>query len=313
MAKTKDCNALTSEKAPCRKRRFPFSRYCWHHQDTSWQIGVILGVLAILISFVIFFYQERRPDLQVTFDPPIDGDASILNCTITNTGRAEARDVYLSFNLSLPLDTKVLASPELGLTIQEADKPPNPALGVFAAKLQKAFAVHIPRVPIRDPIQFQVATTHPDNKREALQMIRVQQEIRGILSDFYQFLFQNNPTDGKKLDYKQVISYQLKDTNFFEPALLSYEQGRATVSVFSEGEKAANAAFGDLRTKYEKEFQSIVDKRQEIRAPIVKLKTIEGEFSFPIMVDLVKNYSDFYVDKEYPNPTPIPPVILPNK
>src|SRR5262245_35159319 len=134
------CRSTTVEGEGCRNGHLPFSRYCWRHQDiSSWVLGTIIGgVISALLNVAVVFYQDRAPFLEVSFHPDEEGKPCILVCIIKNTGRAEAQDVFLSFNRMLPLDTKVLASPELGLTIVESESPPDPQDYPEEAKFQKA-------------------------------------------------------------------------------------------------------------------------------------------------------------------------------
>ena len=88
---------------------------------------------------------------------------------ITNSGEAEARDIFVSFNKMLPLDTKVQANPELGITIQESERPPNPRCFLKKPNHKKHLQYEFRELPRRialiskSPPQMQI-TCGLDNK-----------------------------------------------------------------------------------------------------------------------------------------------------
>jgi hypothetical protein len=210
----------------------------------------------------------------------------------------------------LPLNTKVLAAPELGISIVESEQPPDPQHGPFASKLQSAFAVHIPRVPVDDPIEFQVVTADPDNKRAAGQTLRVYQEMREVLSAFHQYLLRAHPSDANRLFIEEVLSGQIKEGNFFAPAYCIYEKGRIPLDWFTEAERLASAHLQDLEKQHQKALTDMARKRPELQAPVVKIKTPDGVFAFPLMPPIIKTYADFEIPSNLPKDwTPVIPPI----
>jgi hypothetical protein len=293
----KECGALTKQQAGCHNSHLPFSRYCWRHQDiSSWVLGTIIGIVAgALINLAGVLYQDRTPELQINFSSVENGDPCILTSTITNSGRAEARDVFVSFNNMLPLDTKVLASPELGITILESENPPDPMMHPQEAKLQKAFAIRIPRIAAKDTIRFQVITSNVDNQRAGKQILRIREAIKDVLQDFGGRLSKTSPEDAKKWNFDAVLSARTKDENLFTPAQISYEKGRATISSFTEEERLANAINQDLYAKYKKDFIDIYQGRPEFKAPVIRIKTTLGESTYAVFPPYVKSYVEMSV------------------
>jgi hypothetical protein len=289
-ANMKECGALTKEGVGCRNRHLPFSRYCWRHQDLNvGMLGTVIGLIGgALFTIMAVLYQERSPSLEILCSPPKDGNPSVLACVMTNSGRAEARDIFVSFNNMLPLDTKVQANPELGITIQESERPPDPQIFPEEAKLQKAFAVRIPRIAVKDSISFQVTTSNADNLRTAQHILRIRESIKNVLKAFGERLSQTYPEDAKKWDFDTVLSARIKEENFFMPAHLSYEKGREEIKVLSESERLAKATNQDLYAKYKKEFIDIYQGRPEFKAPVIRIKTLQGESTYASFPPYIK-------------------------
>ena len=243
-------------------------------------LGLGIGILGILIAVGIAIYQARSPSLSVVCQPLPDGDPTALECEIHNEGRAEARDVYVSFDHSLPMGTRVFADAEVGAQIVEAEAPPDPTRGPEAALLLTAFSVRIPRVAAKDRVRFQVRTTDPDNQRAARQVLRIRREIASVLSEFGARLRANYPDVAGRWDTDRILDTRIKEENFFSPGRVSYERGRRTVSFFSDEEKLARANCQDLYAQYKKEFLDVFQNRPEFKAPVIKVKTAEGERTY---------------------------------
>lgn len=291
------CKSTTIKGETCRNRQLPFSRYCWRHQDlTSWILGTIIGaVFGAFVSLAVVLYQNRTPFLEVSFSSVEGGDPAGLICTIANRGRAEARDVFLSFNNMLPLDTKVLASSELGLTILESDTPPDPQKYPEQSKFQKAFAVRIPRIAADDTITFQVVTSNDDNRRAGKQMLRIREEGQRVLLAFVDRLSNTYPTAVKEWHKESVLNAQIKSENFFSPAMLSYENGRQNVTIFNDSEQLANAVNQDLYAKYKKQFIDVFQGGPEFKAPVVRIKTLKGDSTYALFPPYVSTYVEMAV------------------
>ena len=302
------CRSTTLKGEVCRNRHAPFSLYCWRHQDPT----LILSTLvSLLITVLVVIYQERSPSLEASFNLVDGGDPSALICIITNHGRAEAKDVFLSFNNMLPLETKVLGSPELGLSVLESDAPPDPQQNPVQSKLQKAFAVRIPRIASKDTITFQVVTLNEDNKRAGKQMVRIRQEGDRALISFIDQLSQKHPSETKEWRKELVMNAQVKNDGFFTPAVLSYENGRQDVSLLTEAEQLANALNQDLYAKYKKEFIDAFQGRPEFKAPVVRIKTSQGHSTYALFPPYVRTFVEMVVPvkqlgKDTPLNIPIP-------
>jgi hypothetical protein len=68
-------------------------------------VGLLVGIIGVLVNLAGLAYQERNPLVSVTCKPLNGWEPTRVECTVYNTGRREARDVYVSFNAMLPLDT----------------------------------------------------------------------------------------------------------------------------------------------------------------------------------------------------------------
>lgn len=291
------CKSVTDKKEQCRNRHIPVSRYCWRHQDpTSWIIGTIIGVVfGALANVGVAVYQNKTPLLGVAFSSTEGGDPTILVCTISNRGRAEARDVFLSFNNMLPLDTKILASSELGVTLVESEAPPDPQNYPEQAKVQKAFAVRIPRIAASDTISFHLVTLNDDNRRAGKQMLRIREEGQRVLLAFIDRVSAGYPSEVKQWQKQAVFNAQMKNENFFSPGVLSYENGRQQIAILSETEQLANALNQDLYARYKKQFIEVFQGGPQFKAPVVRIKTASGDSTYALYPPYVSTYVDLSV------------------
>lgn len=285
----KKCNAIANDGNRCTKPKLKWSRYCWWHQDRI-SLGIILTICGILITLIIFYTQERYPVLHAKCDVIKNGDPCTIECTVINSGRAEAKDVILSFNNMFPLQTRIFAESELGITITEAAILPNPQFYPNLANSQRAFIVKIPRITPKDPIKFRISTTHPDNQRAGKQIIRIRKEIKNILNEFGNRLKKEYPQEAEKWDINHVINARIKEENFFLPAKVSYEKGRVDIEYFSEEEKIAKSINQDLYSKHKKEFIDVYQDRQEFKAPVICFKATNGEGALAIFPPYVDTY-----------------------
>ena len=85
----------------------------------------LIGLALTIFGLWLTICQIRSPNLVVTCKPPDDGNPASLDCEIRNTGRGEAKHVSFSFKHSFPLETKVLAPPEVGARIVESEHIPD--------------------------------------------------------------------------------------------------------------------------------------------------------------------------------------------
>jgi gas vesicle protein len=287
------CRSVTKKGEGCRNKSIPFSKYCLIHQDlSSWLIGAFIG---IIVALLIAFYQNREPNLAVRFFLDESADPSKINCEIINSGREEARNIILSFNNLMPLETKVFANPELGLSLNASDSIPNPQKHPELAKVTTAFIVKIPRVSAGDKMIFTIATTNSDNLRAAKQVVKIRNRIREVLEEFYDKLQKAHPEETVNLAVEDILSGRLKDEDFYKPDKYSYEKGRFAVSFISQREQFAAAINQDLYARYKKEFIDVFRCRSNFKAPVLRILTSGGETTFAIMPPYVETYVDFTV------------------
>ena len=287
------CGANTRKGEGCRNRSIPFSRYCLIHQDpSSWIIGSVIG---IIVAVLVVFYQDREPNLDIRCFLDESADPSRIHCEIINSGREQARNIILSFNNLLPIETKIFAKPELGLSLNASESIPNPQKHPELAKLTTAFIVKIPRVSADDKITFVLGTINDDNLRAAKQVLRIRSRIREVLIEFYSKLRNAHPEETQNLVIDDILSERLKKENFFNPDKYSYEKGRFPIRFITEKEQFADAINQDLYKRYKKEFIDVFKGRSKFKAPVLRIVTSGGESTYAIMPPYVGTYIGFAV------------------
>jgi len=258
-------------------------------------VYTLLAVIAILVAIVIALYQERSAKIKVECYPLPNGNPCTIECVVNNSGKRAAQDVYVGFTKMLPVGARVFAAPETMIQMIESETPPDPNLAPSAAMLSRAFAIHVPRVAPKDKVVFQVRTIDPDNQRAAKQVTRVREEINKILKAFGERLAETNPKDAKSWNVESLVSARIKRDNFFAPGKYSYEEGRFPVAFLTEEEEQANALNQDLYARYKVQFIDIYQNRPEFKAPVVRIKTEEGERTYAIYPPYLKTYVEVQV------------------
>ena len=206
--------------------------------------------------------------------------------------------MYVGFNRMLPLDTRVMAAPEIGAEIIEADSPPDPQVAPKAALLLRAFAVRIPRVAAKSSVTFQIRTIDPDNQRAAEQRLRIQQIVIEILKAFSQRLITTHPESAKDWNLETLLSVQRKEDNFFTPGHFSYEKGRFSIAFITEDEKLAQAVNQDMYARYKAEFIDIYQDRPKFKAPVLRIRAADGETTVAIFPAYIGTFLDMLVSKD---------------
>ena len=276
------CKACTKELDRCTKNAFLGSRYCFLHQDLgSWLMGATAGaIISLIIAVAQVVYQGATPLLDISCSPPKDDDFSRLGCTVENRGRAEARDVLVGFNHSLPLETRIIADPDLGITLTSANSPPNPTTNPMAASTILAFSVAIPRVPPKAQVHFEVATHNADNRRAAKQLARIRAVQQSILSDFTKVLRERFPDKAKDWKLEALLAFHAYDGNFFKPDRYSYELGRYPVKLLPEEHQAAKARDDEIYAEFKPRFREIWQGRPPFAAPVIRIETATGPSTY---------------------------------
>lgn len=309
----------------CSKNAARWSQYCWHHRETGWLLGFVLGLAAIAIGIAIAAYQERSPFVTAECQPSQDGDPSQLVCMLHNSGRKEARDVVVSFTNLLPLGTKAWATdPDVAIHYEEAEIPPDPILTTTiapdgkqndpapsdpppcsmgdsaAARLQVAFQVTISRIPPDESVTFHVATGNPDNLRAAKQTLRIREIIAQTVRDFADRVRQTHPEATRDWKVDTVLAARVKEENFFMPGTFTYEGGRFPVTFFTEEEELAKAINQDLYARYKQEFLSIFNDQSEFLTPVIRIRTSRGDGTYAPFPP----YVNTYIQLMFPMPAP---------
>jgi len=251
-----------------------------------------VAVISVLVTVLIFLIQDRSPNLHIQCNVTSDGDPSVIECSVSNTGRREARNVYIGFNKMLLLGTKVFAPPEVAAQLIESTTAPDPNLEPETASITKVFSVFIPRVPPKDHFIFQIRTIDPDNKRAAKQVLKIGKEILKRMDSFGKRLSEHHPKAAKKWAIDAIIHDRIKKENFFKPGHFSYEGGRMPIDYLTEKDMLASAIHKDYYKRYKEEFIDIFKQPPEMKAPVVRIKTEDGDRTMGIFPPWVKTYAD---------------------
>lgn len=276
----KQCLSVTLHGERCRNHSLPAGRYCWRHIDLGGS-AILSLVISALLAILIVMYQDRSPDVTAVCGVPPDGDPSNISCTVSNSGRKEAREVSVSFNSMLPVGTVVANSPEYATKIEEATTPPDPFLSRPLADSTKAFSVQITRVLPHHLINFTVSTVDADNLRAGKQSVYLSQIGERILLRFWDKLRTAHPDRFSELDTNLVLQAEAKQRSFFLPALVSFELGSRPVTFLTDSEKEALAIHADLYARFKSEFIDLFRGRQ-YNAPVVRIKTVGGDSTYAI-------------------------------
>jgi len=254
--------------------------------------NLAVAIITILVMILIFLIQNRSPDLHIQCNVTPDGDPSVIECSVSNTGRREAINVYIGFNEMLLLGTKVFAPPEVAAQLIESTTAPDPNLEPEIASITKVFSVFIPRVPPKDNFTFQIRTIDPDNKRAAKQVLKIRKEILKRMDSFGKRLSEHHPKAAKKWDMDAIVHDRIKNENFFKPGHFSYEGGRMPINYLTEKDIFASAIHKDYYKRYKKEFIDIFKQPPEMKAPVLRIKTEKGDSTIGIFPPWVKTYTN---------------------
>lgn len=251
-------------------------------------IGLTLA--AILLAVAIWRHQERKPALTTYCSQPTDGDPTAIVCRITNTGRAESRDVRIGFNNMLPLDTQVIAPPDTGARIEPAAMMPHPAQSPNAARLQLAFSVVIPRIPARTSVEFSLRTLNPDNARAGVQTTRLQGVMEQVLRRFGQCLetIYGGPPHG--WDLELVMAGHRKRQSFFLPGAIVYELGRYPVRWITEAEELALAVHQDYYGRHKGDCVESFQTEAPFKAPVVRIQASDGPSTYVVFPPYLQTF-----------------------
>ena len=256
-----------------------------------------IGLALTIFGLWLTIRQIRSPNLEVICNPPDDGNPASLNCEIRNTGRGEAKHVSVSFTFSLPLETNVLASPEVGARIVEAQQIPDPHQHPASAALLMAFRIEIPRVAAKDTVKFRVTTANEDNQRAAKHIVKIRREISSIITELGSAIKRKYPDEGKDWNTDLIISARIKGENLFRPGRFSYEKGRKDILYITEEEQLAMASEQDLVSRYKKEFINVFQNRPEFKAPVIRVRTPQGDSTYAIFPPHVRTSLIFEVSR----------------
>jgi hypothetical protein len=150
-------------------------------------------------------------------------------------------------------------------------------------------------VAAKSSATFQVRTIDPDNQRAAEQRLRIQEVVIDILQAFGQRLATTYPESAQNWDLNAFISAQRKEDNFFTPGYFSYEKGRFAITFLTDKERLAKAINQDLYDRYKAEFTDIYQGRPRFKAPVLRIKTADGETTVAIFPPYVETYVDAQV------------------
>jgi hypothetical protein len=258
-------------------------------------VNLVFFLLGASLSFAILWYQEREPNLSVRCNLSSSSNPAEIICEIENTGRAESKDIYIGFNRMLPLQTTLISEPEVGAELVPSNDPPDPNIFQQSAEFRQAFAVRIPRVPTGETVAFRIITRDPDNIRAADQVLRIWGEIDSRLNKFGKMLLADHPEYQDRWSVDDFMSAISKRDNFFTPGRFTYENGTQDIEFISRNERLADATVDDLTKRFEKQYSHIFKGSKDFKAPVIKIKVVDGERTFASSPPFVKTRIEFRV------------------
>lgn len=257
-------------------------------------IGSILltTIGGLLCAYGWYKLAERDPILSAECTIIDKSAPCTLNCVVKNSGRGESRDILLSFEKMLPLETKLIGSPETGVKIEESQTLPNPIVEPTSATLLTAFSVSIPRIAANDSVSFQITTTHPINRTAGKEVLVIHDEIVSIMTALLEELSKKDLIDTKDYNIKAAEVALSKLENFYKPGKLSYEKGRNKIKFITEEEIKAWDEIRNLWFAHQPLGGKILKGRPSFKAPKVLIKTDEGEGHYAILPPYVSSPYD---------------------
>jgi hypothetical protein len=253
-------------------------------------LGILVGIAGIAVAVLIGRIQDRSPRVSAVCRLLPDGSPDVIECVVRNTGRGEARDVVVSFNNKLLLNTDIRAAPHVGAEIQKSNVLPDPQVSPEAALYQCAFAVRIDRVRAKDSVRFEVYTSNPDNVRAAAQTTRIQAEMKTLMRAFFALVARAYPSETSGLDVEAAIRALVKSECYFTPAEVEYSMGRAPVEYVSRAERLADAMWTDVYRAHKKEFVRVFQNRPSFLAPVLRIITPRGDGTYAIFPPYVYTF-----------------------
>ncbi|MFH1674852.1 MAG: hypothetical protein ABIF87_15730 [Pseudomonadota bacterium] len=255
--------------------------------------SLLLAVGGILCGYGWSKFTEREPILSAVCTILDRGDPCSLSCVVTNSGRGEAKDIRISFEKMLPLGTKLIASPETGIKLEESQTLPNPIAEPKSATLLTAFSVIIPRIASNDSVSFKITTTHPVNLNAGEEVIAIHKEIVAIMAALLEGLSKAKFIEVNRYDIKAAEAALYKLENFYKPGKIAYEKGRQKVQFITDEEKTSWDEIRELWFKYEPIRKKILEGRPTLNASKVLIKTDEGEGYYVMLPPYVSSSYDF--------------------
>lgn len=252
-------------------------------------VSILIGVIGVLVTIIIFLYKERAPILSAECHPLPNGVPHMIECTVRNAGRKDAKDVFIGFTNMLPAGTRLFAPPDMAAELIPADLLPDPQMAPIEAAVRQALSVRLPRVPAKSSTTFQLATTHSDNERASEQVVRIRKEMVAVLKAFGERLGAH-PQEASKWKISDVISAHVKRQLFFSPGYLSYEMGRVSVAFLTADEEVAEAVNQELYSRYKAEFIDIYQGRPEFKAPVVRIETPTGLATYAVFPPYIRTF-----------------------
>jgi hypothetical protein len=287
----KECRAINKKGITCSKKVIWGSRYCIIHQDP------IPLLFAFLISFVasalILLIPEKKPRLRFRSEFVQEHNLSSIKCTIYNSGRADATNVYIGFSERLIVGTEISADSYVGATLEKSTNLLNPNINPEKAKLQKAFSIFIPRIAAKDTISVLIFTTDTLNLRTAKHYVNLLHEVRKKLLRISEIIKEVNPKDAEKIDIELLMSIIKKEHSFFKPLNLNYEGGKESISFISKKESDASEYFQSLIKLYSVQLLRNLKITEEYQVPVVRIETTNGIVTSAKILPYIGQYAVF--------------------
>jgi hypothetical protein len=108
-------------------------------------------------------------------------------------------------------------------------------------------------------------------------VIRIREEIASIYATFGERLKKTYPEQANQWQLATVLSARTKVENFYMPGNFSYERGRFSLGFLTEEENLAQAIDQEFYARYKNEFIDIYQNRESYLAPVIRIRTRDGE------------------------------------
>jgi hypothetical protein len=236
-------------------------------------------VLAIVLA-VLWLKLSPSPPLPLSAKCSVSADHSPcrIDCVVSNPNGVAVRDGTVGFQGFFPFSTQMAAAPEQRIRLRKAETLPLPDAGGNTHKEIRAFTVEIPILAPKTDIPFVLWTASEDNQKACRQVIKIQDQRREIMNDFYGVMVRTGVVRDSDLpDAGGVLSAQAVGSSLFIPGEVASEAGHSPVEFLTDGQKRMLASYTEIRDRYKPKFPLVFQNRGECDAPVWTAEQTNGE------------------------------------